>query len=229
MEESKTEANELLHQERRRIHQDAHDKVYNRLSAVAKKSEQLSFEVPEQKDKLDKISNLIRQSVTDLQDIINDKGNSSFNSSAFVKEKIKQMCTEHKFNYGQEVSFAIKKGRYYLLDNNSNWHLLCILQECLSNAGKHSQADRICVSIYKQDTHLNLEVEDNGIGICKSPNQIEPNIKVGRVLSNTRKKDKNSGIGLHGIRQRVKNLGGQLNLHSGANSGTLVKVQIPLQ
>lgn len=197
-----------IKQERKRIHQDAHDKVYNRLGALAKRTENLSIELASQKRKLDDINNSLRQTIGDLQDIISGNLNSQvFTPAAFTQTQIRKMFQEHVLNYRQELAFTCQSGQYHLIDNKSTWHLQCILQECLNNAGKHSQAKRIDVQLSENGNQVIMKVIDDGRGF--------ENNKA------------TNGQGLKSIKKRVNYLGGNLNFDTSAE-GTEVTVSFPI-
>ncbi|MFK9094047.1 sensor histidine kinase [Bacillus salipaludis] len=77
------------------------------------------------------------------------------------------------------------------------------LKEALTNASRYSQATKINVQIEITDQYTRLYIKDNGIG-CKK-------IK--------------DGLGLSGMRERVRNVGGSLSIS--ANDGFLLVCLIP--
>ena len=85
-----------------------------------------------------------------------------------------------------------------------------IVQECLNNVVKHSQAQRASVSTYIEDQQMFLTVKDNGRGFGKD--------ETGR----------HRGMGLTGIAERAKILGGLLSIDSVAGVGTTVSLIVPL-
>jgi two-component system sensor histidine kinase UhpB len=84
-----------------------------------------------------------------------------------------------------------------------------IVQECLTNIMRHADATQAHVKLdITPDKRLQLEIEDNGKG-CS--------------LSETKK-----GFGLLGIKERVKSLGGQLNIQTGLQQGMKITADIPI-
>ena len=204
----------LIEQERKRIHADAHDKVYNRLSALAKRIEALSFEASIEKDVLDGVSVSIREAVGDLQDIVSNKQEvDGLIPTSSTGKEIRHLCQEHVLNYQQQIAFTCQTGHYELLDQKDLWHLQCILQECLNNAGKHSKARGINISLMEKNNQLVMQVADNGLGFGCS------------TYSNGQF---SSGQGLKGMKQRVSILRGKLNIES-SKKGTIITVKIPLR
>lgn len=84
-----------------------------------------------------------------------------------------------------------------------------IVQELISNILKHARATEALVQIRKDEHALIIDVEDNGIGF-------QPD-KKGR-----------SGIGLAGLRSRIKYWKGTLDIQSEENKGSSFHIEIPL-
>ena len=83
--------------------------------------------------------------------------------------------------------------------------LLRIVQECLTNAARHANADTLTVSLKNEDAGMHLHIEDAG------------RLK-GRI---------HEGNGLSGIRERVAALGGEMQLGSSASGGLRLDVRLP--
>ena len=84
-----------------------------------------------------------------------------------------------------------------------------IVQESLNNIVKHSDAKRASVEIYREDDKIHLNIKDDGKGF-----DVE-----------TVKK----GLGLSGIGERVKILGGVYSIDSKIGQGTTVFIEIALK
>jgi signal transduction histidine kinase len=93
--------------------------------------------------------------------------------------------------------------------------LFRIVQECISNVLGHSGATQLRVSFSDHNGSLQLEVEDNGKGM--SPDQLK-----------TLEGDAQMGVGVSGMRERVRQFDGDFGIESGS-SGTRVTVVIPPQ
>ena len=98
-----------------------------------------------------------------------------------------------------------------------NWELALfrVLQECLTNIHRYSQASTAGVRLRLDDGKLMFEVTDNGRGIAEDR------------LRQLHGSDGNAGVGIAGMRERIRELGGQFKMDSGKN-GTIVSVVIPL-
>ena len=93
--------------------------------------------------------------------------------------------------------------------------LFRILQESLTNVHRHSGASAATVRLQWESDQLRLEINDNGNGIDK-----------GR-LRHLHTSGSNSGVGIAGMRERVRQLGGRLEIRSPGN-GTTVCVELPV-
>ena len=89
-----------------------------------------------------------------------------------------------------------------------------IIQELVNNVLKHARAGKLEIVFQKTDNKLHVAVEDNGKGF-KTDGLKDPKFQQG-------------GFGLFAVKERVRNLGGRFEVHSGPGNGTNVKFSIPL-
>ena len=94
------------------------------------------------------------------------------------------------------------------LNKTEKLMLYRILQECLNNSFKHSEADEIHVSISVEEHSAELLYQDNGNGYDKA--------------------DSSDGIGLSGINRRIKYLNGNQTLETDLGEGMLLIASFPL-
>jgi signal transduction histidine kinase len=87
------------------------------------------------------------------------------------------------------------------------------VQECLANVHRHSGSSSCSVKLVRNGQELQLRVEDSGSGIPKE--------KLANVMSS-------GGVGLRGMRERVRRLGGTLAIDS-SEQGTTVTIKLPIQ
>jgi len=89
-----------------------------------------------------------------------------------------------------------------------------VVQECLNNVHRHSGSATAAIRFYESSGNAVLEVTDEGKGI--SPEKMSQISSVGAP-----------GVGLRGIRERIKDVGGDLEVTS-YEKGTAIKMIIPL-
>jgi signal transduction histidine kinase len=87
-----------------------------------------------------------------------------------------------------------------------------VIQESLSNVHRHADATHVDVRICARDGQLTTSIRDDGKGISGA--------RSGGV------EQAQLGVGIHGMRARMEQLGGTLLISSGAD-GTLVTAQAP--
>ena len=88
-----------------------------------------------------------------------------------------------------------------------------IIQECLTNILRHSQSETAAIRIHRDQKNILLEVQDRGRGI---PDERLSAINAG-----------GSGVGIRGMRNRVRQLNGQMAVRS-ALSGTTISITLPV-
>ena len=93
--------------------------------------------------------------------------------------------------------------------------LFRVLQEALTNVHRHSRSRSVQVRLAAKAHAITLSIQDHGKGI--------PPETLTRFLRN----GTNVGVGLAGMRERIKELSGTLSIRSD-QSGTVLKVEIPL-
>ncbi len=98
---------------------------------------------------------------------------------------------------------------------NVNITVYRIVQECLTNVARHSEATRVSISVVREDSSelgdaLRVRVRDNGKGLAETD-----------TTANRR-------FGLMGMRERVQTFGGRLEISGRPGEGVLVDAIIPL-
>jgi PAS domain S-box-containing protein len=93
--------------------------------------------------------------------------------------------------------------------------LFRIVQECLTNIHRHSGSSTAAISLYRDDNRIVIQVQDQGKGM--SPEKQKTLATPGQ-----------GGVGFVGMRERVRQLGGSLEVQSG-NSGTTVRATLKVE
>ena len=93
--------------------------------------------------------------------------------------------------------------------------LFRIAQEAMTNVHRHSGSITATIELHRDSDTATLVIEDQGRGM--PPDVLEP----------TRHPIATLGIGIAGMRERVRQLGGRLEI-SGSSRGTVVRVVLPL-
>ena len=105
-------------------------------------------------------------------------------------------------------------GSFDALSASQRIALLRVLQEALSNIRQHSGSDQVAVTLRENDTDgVCMEIRDNGHGF--DPAGVVPG------------EDGEGGIGLVGMRERLRLLGGRLEIESAPGEPTIVRARLP--
>jgi PAS domain S-box-containing protein len=88
--------------------------------------------------------------------------------------------------------------------------LLRVVQESLRNAAKHSRATAIAVEVWADASAITLQVSDNGVGFDVDQSRLA------------------AGLGLIGMRERMRMIGGVFEIQSESGTGTKIACSAPL-
>jgi two-component system NarL family sensor kinase len=91
-----------------------------------------------------------------------------------------------------------------------------VLQESLTNVHRYAESPNAVVRMDVTADEIKLEIQDFGKGV-QSSRASSPNGSVARL-----------GVGIQGMTERMRQLGGKLEITSSPNKGTLVAATIPL-
>lgn len=197
-------------QERKRLGAELHDGIGQILSAIALQVSQIreDYSVSESEQlsaQLSKLNSNLQSAIREVRGISHDLMPEVLESFG-LKEAVKQICNSLQDRSGIQVKFdhVDLETRYNpLIEMN----LYRIAQELVNNIQKHSKCKRVFVTLMDHGDSLNLTVEDDGQGFDKSQDV--------------------NGIGLRNVRSRVALMGGQIDVESALNSGTLINIEVP--
>ena len=121
-----------------------------------------------------------------------------------VQELVTNWQTRHKVN----CILMIEADNINLLGNSVNIMIYRIIQESLTNIAKHAKASQVIITLNTNAQELTVCIHDNGLG----------------MNTNNHKR----GLGLIGIRERVRSLDGTIHLSSTIGKGVKIAVTIPI-
>jgi signal transduction histidine kinase len=195
--------------ERKRIAADLHDRIGSSLSAI--KLHFTSFAKTtgvdtENREQFSRVNAMFDNVVKEVRQVSHDLASG-------VLMKFGVVSALKDLNEGIESSGNMKVNLYThgldeRLDHRTEISLYRITQELISNVLKHAQAKEINVHLNRQDGHISLMVEDDGIGF-------DP-------------KKASGGIGMRNIRSRVTQAHGTIFFDSSPGKGCTVTIEIPL-
>ncbi|MGE0823609.1 MAG: response regulator [Candidatus Binatia bacterium] len=90
-----------------------------------------------------------------------------------------------------------------------------VVQEAVTNAARHAHARDVWIDLRKRNLQLALSIKDNGSGFDVPAAQERASLGM--------------SMGLTGMHERVRLVGGQLTIHSRVGKGTEIRVILPLK
>jgi len=115
---------------------------------------------------------------------------------------------------GVQVELNLPEGRERL-GNDTELALFRIVQESLTNIHRHSGGSRATICMQRREKDVTLEISDDGHGMDE------------QTLEKVRREGAVLGVGIAGMKQRLQQLGGRLNISSGGK-GTSVTASVPV-
>ncbi len=121
------------------------------------------------------------------------------------------LCDEFSRHWGFAVHMDVEP--LPRLHPDTELALYRVGQEALTNVAKHARASQVWVSLHRVDDAIVLEVRDDGCGF-----------RMAAVKSQREK-----GLGLFGMEERLSLVGGHLEIRSRPRRGTTVRARIPIR
>jgi PAS domain S-box-containing protein len=202
--------------EKRRIAGELHDQVSQSLAFSKMKLEVLrKSNVPAEAAKtLREVSELIGEVIRDTKSLTFDLSSPMLYERGFEAAVTEWLSEQVERRHGISTEFE-DDGQLKPLDNEVQVIVFRDVRELLTNAVKHAHASKVKVSVRRKDEHIEVCVEDNGVGF-------EPaETSAGSAAR--------SEFGLFSIRERLEQLGGHLEIDSAPGRGCRATVVAPLK
>ena len=204
---------EAQDEERKRIAREIHDDYSQRIAMVAMDLENLAENVGESSgetsQQFHELFDRISELGADLHSLSHRLHSSTLESLGLLAG-VEAFCKEFAEQQGVQVDFAhenIPRG----VPEDAALCMFRITQEALRNIKRHSGANRAEVSLELQDGSLHLSISDCGCGFDSNKPPAE------------------RGIGIHSMEERLRLLGGNLEIQSRPMEGTRIDAWLPLK
>src|SRR5437764_1445846 len=204
----------LQEEERRRIARDLHDSVGQLLAAISMNHATVQSEsstlstraaqcLQENADMVEEVSKQIRTISYLLHPPLLDEAGLEPALRCFVDGFAKRS------DIAVSLQISPNLGR---LPQEAEICIFRVVQECLTNVHRHSGSRTAAVRVRRGKTYVRVEMEDAGKGMS---------LPASRLGTSTP-----AGVGVLGMRERLRNLGGTLDIHS-SNQGTHLTAVLP--
>ena len=204
--------------ERRRISLELHDELGQSMAAlkmqvgsIARRlgnvpTEEMKDVCNDMRDNINQIIENVRRLARDLSPVVLD-------------DLGLQAAIEYLVNNFSKIYGIVIKFRYtdinHLFDEDSQRIIYRILQEALNNIGKHAQANNVSLIIEETDQAVRFTIRDDGKGF--------------NVQKTLDQRGTEKGMGLEAMSERVRILGGKINIVSRPGIDTTVTFTAPIR
>ncbi len=203
-----SEAERAALEERSNLAREIHDGLAQHLWFAKLKFERLAATVPEEDKPLaGEVGQALDSAIVEARQALVTM-RTSLDTELPLSEMLKRTVDDFGQRSGIRVSFSVGAGLPSALPPRQQIEVLRVVQEALTNVRKHADATVVRV---RADTHgkeLAVSVADNGKGF-------DPNAP-------------GEGLGLQGMEERARLLGGTFRITSEPQGGTTVELTVPM-
>ena len=203
-------------EERRRISRELHDEVGQSLLLVRLNMEMVQTGLADDDEdkqieaiaRLDETRTIVEQTIVEMRRLI-----SALQPSVLRDLGLPASIRQFVKNIGKTFPGRVKVDMVDVdeLPEGTKIMTYRLVQECFTNAVKHSKAKHVDVKLSRKNGHVQLRMEDDGSGF-----------KLSKSVQ------KRESFGLAGMRERVALLGGDIDINTAPGQGTRVSIAIPV-
>jgi signal transduction histidine kinase len=201
---------DVQEEERTRIAREIHDELGQLLTALNMDIGGLLASVnlpPEQRTMGKRIRQALTETLSSVQRIAAELRPAILDDFGLVAA-IELEGEKFEQRTGIECSLVTSPG-LAPMSSETEASIFRIIQEAMTNVARHSNATRVEIQLTLQDSELVVEVRDDGRGISEAAIQDR------------------SSLGLIGMRERARHLGGTVEVTRAAKNGTVVTLRVP--
>jgi two-component system, NarL family, sensor histidine kinase UhpB len=203
----------LIKKERNRISGELHDDIGAELTRITVIS-QLLYKKPEKdadmQEKLLNISEAGNKVLGSISEIIWTMNPQKDNLESLVAH-IRRFAEEYLEMNGIEVNFDFPDEiPARSVSDEYRRNIFLVIKEAVNNITKYAKATRVKLSMTLERRTAGIEIHDNGTGFSLKEKQ-------------------NWGNGLRNMDQRMKDVGGNFQISSVINQGTLIRLNFPVR
>ncbi|SHI42914.1 Signal transduction histidine kinase [Flavobacterium terrae] len=195
--------------EKKRIAQELHDGIMSKLTSTRLNLFVLSKRNDEETIKkcithIDGIQEIEKEIRAISHDLNRDIFAAKDSFKAIIESLFENQKNISEANYSIEIDDKIS---WESIDSPTKMHLYRIFQESLQNIYKYAKAKNVSASIKKLDSHIFIQIKDDGQGF---------DVKKAK-----------EGIGLKNMNARISAINGEISFESEKGKGTTIKINIP--
>jgi signal transduction histidine kinase len=197
-------------EERNRLAREMHDTLGHRLTVASvqlEAAERLCPQNPERAESLvSTVREQVREALGELRATVATL-RTPVEADLQLQSSLKRLVTNFEEASGLTVHQVLPT-EMPDLPSEHRLALYRMAQEALTNIQKHAEASQVWLVLSEREAMVSLLVSDDGKGTSFSGDQ--------------------AGFGLHGLRERASQLGGELHLEPRRGGGTQLSLRLPL-
>ena len=198
---------EIQEQTFQNISREIHDNIGQKLSLAKLHLNTLSYaDTTNTREQVNESINIISEAINDLSDLSHSLSSEIIMNNGLIKA-LEFEAAQMQRSGIYKIHFSIS-GNPVFMDANTELVLFRITQEALNNIIRHAGASLIDFHLYYNTSSLVLTIKDNGKGFNIAGSE--------------------AGTGLLNMKKRTLLLNGKLDIISSENTGTQIKIEIPL-
>jgi PAS domain S-box-containing protein len=203
--------------ERHRIARDLHDHLGQQLTGLRLAMLDMRESVEKGLDVREKVAKAEESAKTLDKDfsLLAFELRASVLSDQTLVEALASFVAEWSRNYGVEAEFTASGTVSNRLPDDVETNLYRITQEALHNILKHAKATRVDVVLTQLPGEIRLNIEDDGVGF-----------DYGKMRD--AHPDRDHRLGLTGMEERARLIGGSIEIDSQVGAGTSILVRVPV-
>ena len=203
-----THLQHVREEERGHLARELHDELGSLLTAakldVTRLRSKIGNATPDALERLAHLTTTLNGGIALSRRIIEDLRPSSL-SNLGLEASLEILAREFEERSGLVIAVDIEAVD---LPGSTQLTIYRLVQESLTNIGKYAEAKQVTISLQNFNSHINVEVTDDGKGFL--PSQVS-----------------SSSHGLAGMRHRVEAAGGRLTVVSNEGRGTRISAALP--
>jgi signal transduction histidine kinase len=196
-------------EERRNLSRELHDEIGQSMSALLVELGNLGSSLPPEnaalQERLQAVKRLAENNVVVLRNLSLLLRPSMLDDLGLVPA-LKWQAREVARRSGIKVKVDAEDVPDHLPDEYRTC-IYRVVQEALHNATRHSKAAHVRVTVTHEQSRVCVRIQDDGVGF-QAPQE--------------------KGMGILGMEERVRHLGGSFHIDSGSGSGAAISIQLPL-
>lgn len=194
-------------EERRRLRRDLHDGLGASLASISLGMDNLVFQNGVDlavKNRLLELQGNLRTAIAEIRQLVYNLRPPALDELGLIFA-LDELCRQYE---GSSIKVSLEASEIdFPLHPAIEVAAYRIVQEAVTNAGKHSKGSFCKVTLGLDDSSLIMTIEDNGVGL---------------------KGNRKNGIGLHSMRERAEEVDGQFFIKNNSGMGTTIEVHLPL-